>query len=351
MKKLKVGIIGQGRSGHDIHTHSLSLMPEMFEIAAVGDPLDDRMQDAAERFGAATYTDYRDLLKRDDLDLVVNASPSHLHVPITKEAFEAGRNVLCEKPLALNAADASQMCTVVEKSGVISMVGFVYRYYPAMLTVKRMIEHGELGEIYHFRGRISVFRLSNPAVSFEWRHDRARGGYGALSDLGSHMVDLARFLLDDDFAAVTGMGQIFIRTRKKPESDETAEVTAYDAATFSSMMRSGVLINIEVTRFAAGHTVFELDGSRASVRFVDGKLYKWQKDFESQNRTLSEFEEVNIEPESFDQREINLYAGFAGFVQKGIHASPDFREGLACQQILDAVDKSIREGGVVFLTG
>jgi scyllo-inositol 2-dehydrogenase (NADP+) len=105
MKRIRVGVVGQGRSGHDIHVAAFKAMPGRFKVVAVADPLDGRCGDAVSATGCTAYTDYHDMLKRKDLDLIVNSTPSHLHVPVTLEILDAGFNVLTEKPLARRASD------------------------------------------------------------------------------------------------------------------------------------------------------------------------------------------------------------------------------------------------------
>ena len=211
------------------------------------------------------------------------------------------------------------------------------------------MDDGLIGEVFHFRARLTVSRLSNPDIPLDWRHDRSRGGIGALSDLGAHLVDLARFLLDEECAAVTGLGNIFIHSRLRADTGERGQVTAYDAASFSGRTRKGAMVNVEVSRFAAGGSTFEVDGSRGSVRFIDGKLYKWEKETTDHQRPSSEFVPVHVNPDDFEPYETNLYAAFTRCVRTGTPARPDFRDGLICQSVLDAVDESIQTGQMVSL--
>ena len=203
----------------------------------------------------------------------------------------------------------------------------------------------------HYRARLTVSRLSNPHVPLEWRQDRARGGSGALSDLGAHLVDLARFLLDDEFSIVTGLGQIFINTRMRNETNEPGQVTAYDAASFSGRMSNGTMSNVEVSRFAAGGNTFELDGSQGSIRLMDGKLFIWRKETTDHQKPSTEFVPVHVNSDGFQPHETNIYACFARCIQTNTPAHPDFYDGLICQKVLDAVDESIRAGRAVSLQG
>ncbi|HGJ66732.1 TPA: Gfo/Idh/MocA family oxidoreductase, partial [bacterium] len=252
--------------------------------------------------------------------------------------------ILCEKPLALNSAEAQNMYEIVKKSGIIGMVGFVYRFNPSVLTVKKLIDNGSIGKIYHFRARLSTPRLSNPDLPLEWRLDRSKGGYGALSDLGSHLVDLARFLTNDEFALLTGIGQIFIHDRRIANSNDIDKVTAYDAVSIAGNMKNDAMINIEVSRFSAGASTFEIDGSLASVRFANDKLYIWKKEVIDHQKPSTEFLPLDIE--QFQLYESRLYANFIRCIQTNTHGKPDFYDGLICQKVLDTIDESIRLGNV-----
>ena len=351
MKTVRIGLIGCGRIAPQ-HVEGYQ-RAEGVHISALCAPRLEKAYALADEYGlhdVRFFADYRDMLaQRGTVDAVDIMTPDHLHAPIAQDCAAAGLHILCEKPMALNAEEASRMYDAVKRAGVLAMVGLGYRLNPAALTVKRFINEGLIGEVFHFRARLTVSRLSNPDVPLEWRQDRARGGSGALSDLGAHLVDLARFLLGDEFAAVTGLGRVFIRKRLRADTGELGEVTAYDAATFSGRMKSGALAHIEVSRFAAGSNTFELDGSRGSVRFIDGKLYQWQKEITDHQRPSSEFQPVNVNPDQFEPHETNIYASFVRCLRTGTPAHPDFHDGMVCQKVLDAVDESIRTGRAVSL--
>jgi predicted dehydrogenase len=351
MKTVRIGLIGCGRIAPQ-HVEGYQ-KADGVQISALCAPRLEKAYALADEYGlqgAELFADYRDMIsKKGIVDAVDIMTPDYLHAPITIDCAEAGLHVLCEKPMALNAAEASRMCDAVKSTGVIGMVGLGYRLNSAVLIAKRFINEGRMGEIFHFRARLTVSRLSNPDIPLEWRQDRTKGGSGALSDLGAHLVDLARFLTDDEFAVVTGLGGIFVKSRVRADTGKLGEVTAYDAATFSGMMKDGTMVNVEVSRFAAGGNIFELDGSRGSIRFMDGKLHKWEKEITDHQKPSSEFVDVDVNSEQFEPHETNLYATFVRCIQTGIHAHPDFHDGLICQKVLDAVDDSIRAGSAVLL--
>ncbi len=147
MKQIRVAILGQGRSGRDIHGQHLSQDTERYQIAAVVDPLPERRERAAKEYGCATYSDYSELFGRSDIDLVVNAAPSKFHVPYTLALMEAGFNVLCEKPFASKAADVDRLIATSEKTGKLLAIFQQSRYAPYFQQVRKVIDSGVLGDI------------------------------------------------------------------------------------------------------------------------------------------------------------------------------------------------------------
>ena len=145
MKKLRVAIIGQGRSGFDIHAHLLMLMPNQFRVVAIADPLDGNRKRGQQALGCDAYTDYHDLFKRDDLDLIVNATPSHLHVPVSLEILDAGFNAISEKPAAKAASEVDSLIAKQKKTGKMMAVFQQARFAPYFRQVKKLIDSGIFG--------------------------------------------------------------------------------------------------------------------------------------------------------------------------------------------------------------
>ncbi len=193
MKTLNVGIIGQGRSGRDIHAYSLSKMPEYYNIAAVVDPLKERRNRAKEELGCDTYADYRELLDRTDLDLIVNASPSHLHVPISMDILQSGFNVLCEKPLARRTEEVDALIKAAESSGKLLAVFQQSRFAPAFEKMGKVIESGILGRIV----QISIAYNGFFSRRWDWQTLQENNG-GNLLNTGPHPLDQALQLFGPD---------------------------------------------------------------------------------------------------------------------------------------------------------
>jgi len=192
MKKLKVGIIGQGRSGCNIHAHVLNLLPEQYTIAAVTDLMQERRDAAVKNFGCDAYESHLELLDRKDLDLVVNASPSHLHVPLSELFIDAGFNVLCEKPLASKVADVDRLIAKSKKSGNVFAVYQQSRFAPYFQQVKSVIDSGVLGKIVLVKIAFNSF-----ARRWDWQTLKKMNG-GNLLNTGPHPLDQALHFVGRD---------------------------------------------------------------------------------------------------------------------------------------------------------
>ncbi|MCU6793029.1 Gfo/Idh/MocA family oxidoreductase [Paenibacillus sp. WQ 127069] len=185
MNKVRVAIIGQGRSGRDIHAYSLSQIKEQYEIVAVADLLEERLERAKQELNCDVYADYHDLFKRSDLDLIINASTSNFHYSITKEILEHGFNVLCEKPLARTAAEVDILIDTAKRTGKLLAVYQQSRYAPAYRKVQEIIQSGVIGRVV----QVSI-AYNNFARRWDWQTLRANNG-GNLLNTGPHPVDQA----------------------------------------------------------------------------------------------------------------------------------------------------------------
>jgi len=193
---IRVGIIGQGRSGHDIHAAYLKTDPK-YRIVAVADPLADRLDLAKQEFGAKGHKDYHDLLKRTDLDLVVNTTPSHLHAASTLEILGAGFACLCEKPLAGSVPEVDRLIAAAKKSKKVLAVFQQNRFAAYFLKVQEVIESGVLGRVVMVK-----IAFNNFARRWDWQTLQEYGG-GSLRNTGPHPVDQALVLFG------SGMPEVF----------------------------------------------------------------------------------------------------------------------------------------------
>jgi scyllo-inositol 2-dehydrogenase (NADP+) len=198
LKQIRVAILGQGRSGRDIHGHHLKTVQDQYKIVAVVDPLKDRRQRAAEEYSCDVYQHYTELFVRKDIDLVVNASPSHLHVPITLDLLNNGFNVLCEKPLARHARDVDTLTQASKENGKLFAIFQQSRYAPYFRQVKKVVDSGVLGRIIQVSIAFNSF-----ARRWDWQCLQDYNG-GNLLNTGPHPLDQAlRFLNTDEMPQVT----------------------------------------------------------------------------------------------------------------------------------------------------
>ena len=217
-----------------------------------------------------TATDWREVVGRDDIHLVDISTPGDSHAEIAIAAAEAGKAVLCEKPLANTVADAEAMLAAVERAGVVHMLCHNYRRIPAVMLAKRLIEAGDLGEIFHYRGTYLQDWVVSPDLPLLWRFRKEKAGSGALGDIASHSLDLARFLVGE-IVEVSGDLETFIERRPLPDDpSRTGPVTVDDAATALVRFAGGALGTIEGSRLALGrknYNRFEINGSKGTVAF------------------------------------------------------------------------------------
>ncbi|MDE2816960.1 MAG: Gfo/Idh/MocA family oxidoreductase, partial [Chloroflexota bacterium] len=224
---------------------------------------------AAARYGYQRHcTDWRDLIQDDSIQLFDNGGPNDTHAEPCIAAAEAGKHIICEKPLARTAAEAKPMLEAVQKAGVKHACAFNYRFVPALRLAREMIERGELGRIFHFRAVYLQEWIMDPQFPMVWRLKKDIAGSGALGDLGAHIIDLARFLVGEP-TAVSGLTQTFIKER--PTDDGGRDTVDVDDA-FVSLVQfeNGAIGTLEASRYANGrknHQRIEINGSKGSIVF------------------------------------------------------------------------------------
>jgi predicted dehydrogenase len=373
---LSVGMVGYAFMGA-AHSQAWRTAPRFFDLplrprmAAVAGRDAGRVAEAARRLGwESTETDWRALVARDDIDLVDVCTPGDTHPEIAIAALEAGKHVLCEKPLANSVEEAEAMADAADRAaehGVRSMVGFTYRRVPAIGLARRLVAEGRLGTIHHVRAQYLQDWIVDPEAPLSWRLDKAKAGSGALGDIGAHIVDLTQYLTGDTVGRVSGRLRTFVEER--PVAADHAglsgvagtgrgPVTVDDAAVFLAEFRGGALGVFEATRFANGRKNairLELNGSRGSLAF----------DFEDMN--LLHFYDGTDDPETAGFRRIlvtepqhpyvaawwppgHLIGYEHGFTHQvvdlvtdiaaGTNPTPSFRDGLQVQRVLAAVETS-----------
>jgi predicted dehydrogenase len=246
------------------------LMPRLVRIAGRDA---EAVAEAARRYGFDDHaTDWRELVADERVELFDNVAPNRLHAEPTIAAAEAGKHVVCEKPLGMTADESYEIWQRVAAAGVRHMCAFNYRFVPAVRLAREMLEAGDLGDIRHFRATYLQSWLADPAAPMVWRLDREVAGSGALGDLGTHVIDLARYLVGE-VRAISGATTTFVPSR------EGAAVTVDDAFESIVEFEHGAIGTIEASRFALGRINslrFEINGSKGSIAFDLERLNELQ---------------------------------------------------------------------------
>ncbi|MCP4200143.1 MAG: Gfo/Idh/MocA family oxidoreductase [Proteobacteria bacterium] len=275
--EIRIGLVGYGFIGK-IHTMAYQLLPMMYDpfpatvrLVGVAAASQASMQKGIEQGGYEHgTTDWRQLVARDDIDVIDCCTPNFLHKEVLIAAMRAGKHVYCDKPLAMNLAEAREIAAVAEESGVLTQMTFNYRFVPAMMRAKQLVEEGRLGRVYSFRAAYLHAGYIDPNRPISWRLDASKGGGGALFDLGAHVLDLVRFLLGD-FESINALTETFIRERPLPgKPDEMRPVEVDDLALMTLRMANGAVGTVEASRLATGASDelrLEIHGSDGALRF------------------------------------------------------------------------------------
>jgi predicted dehydrogenase len=369
---LGVGVVGYAFMGA-AHAHAWRTAPHMFDL-----PLTPAMvalcgrdaaavKAAADRQGwASDETDWRELIARPDVELVDICTPGDLHAEIAIAALDAGKHVLCEKPLANTPAEAEAMTAAAQRAatrGIRSMVGFNYRRVPALALAHTLVAEGRLGEIRHVRATYLQDWLTDSAFPLTWRLQRERAGSGALGDLGAHIIDLAQYLTGEPVTAVSGSLRTFVGQRpvagRAAGEPQTGAVTVDDAAAFTARLGAGVTLgSFEVSRFAAGRKNalrIELNGSLGSVAFDLERLNELEFHDHAGNALTAGFTRILVtEPDhpylsawwppghvlGWDVTFSHEIADLVTAIAMGSEPRPSFADGLQVQRVLAAVQES-----------
>ncbi|MFI7007758.1 Gfo/Idh/MocA family protein [Streptomyces sp. NPDC050145] len=357
------------------HAFDLPLRPR---LAAVCGRDGQAVRAAADRLGwAAAETDWRALIARDDVDLVDICTPGDSHAEIAVAALEAGKHVLCEKPLANTVEEAEAMTEAARAAaarGQLAMTGFNYRRVPAIALARRMIAEGRLGTLRHVRVSYLQDWLVDPAFPLTWRLQKPYAGSGALGDLGAHAVDLAQFLAGEPVAGVSALTETFVKERPLPAgagsglsatgAGGVGQVTVDDAAVFTGRFASGALASFEATRFASGRKnalKVELNGERGSLAFDLERLNELHFHDHTEPGVSAGFRRILVTEPEHPYLEgwwppghgLGYEHTFAHQARDLVHAiaartapAPSFADGLQVQRVLAAVEESAAKNSV-----
>lgn len=277
MQTFGVGMVGYGFMGK-VHTYAYQSLPMMYDpmpvkirLVGVATASEASGAKAMDQAGYEFATrDYHDLLARDDIHLINVCVPNHLHRDVVIDALKAGKHVYCDKPLALNLEQAEEMWEAARNAKTIHQMTFNYRFIPAMMRAKQLADDGFLGRVYQFRVSYLHSSYIDPNRPFTWRMDMSRGGGGASADLGSHVIDLVRYLLGD-FGSVFATGETFIKDRPAAAgSAQRRQVDVDDVFWMQCRMQSGAFGTIEASRLSTGacdEIRLEIHGELGAIRF------------------------------------------------------------------------------------
>jgi predicted dehydrogenase len=365
---LSVGLIGYQFMGK-AHSNAWRQAPRFFDL-----PVDVRLKTicgrdktalnrAAKRFGwEHGEPDWHRVTADPDIDIIDICTPNDSHCEIAIAAARAGKAILCEKPLARTVAEAARMVTAVKKARVVNMVCHNYRRIPAIALAKEMIERGEIGNrIFHFRARYAQDWIVDPSFPLVWRLRSGPAGSGALGDIFSHIVDLARYLVGE-FREVCASEETFVKKRPfTTGSRKKGRVTVDDAVTMIGRFQNGALASLEATRFAPGRKnsiTLEINGNAGSI-FFDLEEMNRLKFFSRRDPPERQgFRDILVtEPAhpymkswwppghiiGYEHTFIHTIADFIKGVAAGRTVHPTFQDALSNQQVLEAANKSAKQ--------
>jgi predicted dehydrogenase len=366
-KLLNVGLIGYKFMGR-AHSNAWSQAPKFFDLKAR--PLlkivcgrdKTALAAMAYRFGWEKFeTDWREVIRDPHIDIVDITTANDTHAEIAIAAARAGKHILCEKPLALNVKQARDMLAAVKKAGVVHMICHNYRRIPALVLAKKMIESGELGQIYHYRARYAQDWIVDPSFPLVWRLQKNRAGSGAHGDINAHIIDLARFLVGE-FKEVCGAMETFLKERPLPDApNKKGKVTVDDAVSFVGRFQNGALANLEATRFALGRKnalQLEINGSKGSLAFDLEDLNRLKFFSGTDSAHARGFRDILVTEGGahpyvanwwppghvigWEHTFVHSVADFVNAVVDKKQISPSFEDGLRNQIVLETVEKSAK---------
>src|SRR3954470_12791096 len=370
-KPLNIGMIGYGFMGR-AHSNAYRTVNQFFDLEyrpvlkAVCARDKDKAQAFANTWGyESVATDWKKLLARKDIDAVDICTPNNLHREIAIAAAKAGKMILCEKPLAMNAEEGEEMCAAVEKACVANIVWYNYRRVPAVTFAKQIIDSGKLGKIFHYRANF----LQDWTISADlpqggaglWRLDVAAAGSGVTGDLLAHCIDTAIWL-NGGIKDVTAMTETFVKERKHNLTGKVEKVSIDDASTFMCHFNNGSLGLFESTRYARGHKALytlEINGENASIKWDLHDLHRLQWFDHRTEGPLRAWSSIHVTDGDhpymgkwwvpglaigYEHSFVHQVADFLEGLAKGEPAMPDFADALRTQDVCDAVLASAKTG-------
>ncbi|MCW4466292.1 Gfo/Idh/MocA family oxidoreductase [Glutamicibacter sp. MNS18] len=373
MTTLKVAMIGHGfmgaahsqgwRTAHRVF--NLPARPQMAVLVGRNGPA---VAANAEKWGwEASATDWREVIARDDIDIIDIVTPGASHAEIAIAALKAGKHVLCEKPLANTVQEAGAMAAAAAEAsrrGVVSMVGFTYRRVPAASFMRQLISQGVLGQIRQVRASYRQDWLVDPTVPLTWRLQQDQAGSGALGDIGAHAIDLVHFATGLETREVSGVLQTINTQRALPDGSGFGQVSVDDLALFTGRLSNGALASFEASRFATGRKnalSIEISGDKGALAFDLEDLNSLHYYDRTDPEDRQGFRKILVTEASHPYvsgwwpagHMLGYEHGFSHQVKdlvEGIHNGTQphssFAEGLQVQRVLDAVTRSAAQESI-----
>ncbi len=374
-----VAIIGTKFMGK-AHSNAWANAPHFFDLGLkpVLKVACGRDRAATEEFAArwgwqSVETDWEKVIARPDVDIIDISVPQDLHRDIAVAAAKAGKHIFCEKPMGMNLAQAEEMLAAANAAGVVHYINHNYRRTPAVMLAKQLIDEGRIGRIYHWRGAYLQDWIADPNFPLTWHLKKETAGAGPQIDLGSHSLDLARFLVGE-VTSVMAMTTNFITERPLPgagaatfsagtgASTEKGKVTVEDAAFMVVTFDNGALGSFDVSRFAVGrknHNTFEIYGEKGSIlfdleRMNELQYYSADDPPEARGfRTIMTTESVHAYVShwwppghiiGYEHEFIHAVVDFLHAVETGGEIHPNFADGVAETKVLEAGLQSAATG-------
>jgi predicted dehydrogenase len=370
-KPLNVGIIGYGFMGRT-HSNAYRKVRNFFDVPY--EPvlkticgLEEKEAKAfADRWGFQSHTtDWHKVIDDKKIDIVDICVPNNYHAEIAIAAAQAGKMIICEKPLARTGKEAEPMVQAVEKAGVANLVSFNYRRVPAITLAKKLIDEGRLGRIFHYRANfLQDWTISTKVPQggmATWRLDVKAAGSGVTGDLLAHCIDTAMWQ-NGPISSVCAMTETFVKERMNVDTGKVEPVGIDDACTFFCRFKNGSLGNFESTRYARGHKAlftFEINGEHASIGWDLHDLHRLSYFDHRDDSIVRGWRSIHVTDGDmpymghwwvpglqigYGETFVHQIADFLEGVAKGKPASPTFREALATQYVCDAVLTSAKNG-------
>jgi len=371
MKNLNIGLVGYGFMGR-AHSNAYLSVSQFFDLKyrpvlkAVAARDAEKVKQFAHKWGYEShYTDWRRLIEDPGIDLIDISSPNDTHAEIAVAAAQAGKMILCEKPLARNLTEAQQMVDAARKAGVRTMVSYNYRRIPAVTLVKQIVASGKLGRIFHYRAKFLQDWTISAAVpqggAALWRLDVNVAGSGVTGDLLAHCIDTAIWL-NGEIDSVSAMTETFVKERKHNVTGKMEKVGIDDASAFLARFKNGSLATFEATRYARGHKALytlEINGENGSLSWDLHDLHRLQWFDHKDEGTLRGWRSIHVTDGEhpymgnwwvpglsigYEHSFIHQVADFLNSLDGGKPAEPTFEEAMKTERVVEAVLRSAESG-------